>query len=66
MDVKFYTTHCPKCKILEEKLNAKRVKYTMITDEKIMIDKGFKSAPNLEVDGKIMNYLESIKFLNKM
>jgi hypothetical protein len=26
----------------------------------------FKSVPNLEIDGKIYNYLESIKYLNKL
>jgi glutaredoxin len=66
MNVKFYTTHCPKCEILEEKLKEKKIKYEIITDEKIMIEKGFKTMPNLEVDGKIMNYLESVKFLNKI
>jgi glutaredoxin len=64
--VKFYKTHCPKCEILEEKLKEKKIKYEIITDEKIMIEKGFKTMPNLEVDGKIMNYLESVKFLNKI
>ena len=66
MNVKFYTTHCPKCVILEEKLKEKKIKYEVVTDEKIMMEKGFKTMPNLEVDGKIMNYLESVKFLNKM
>jgi glutaredoxin-related protein len=66
MSVKFYTTHCPKCVILEEKLKEKKIKYEIVTDEKIMMEKGFKTMPNLEVDGKIMNYLESVKFLNKM
>jgi glutaredoxin-related protein len=66
MNVKFYTTHCPKCVILEEKLKEKKIKYEIVTDEKIMMEKGFKTMPNLEVDGKIMNYLESVKFLNKM
>lgn len=66
MKVKFYTTHCPKCEILEEKLKEKKIKYEIITDEKIMIEKGFKTMPNLEVDGKIMNYLESVKFLNDL
>ena len=26
----------------------------------------FKSVPNLEIDGKIYNYLDSIRYLNKM
>ena len=66
MKVKLYTTHCPKCKILEERLNEKNVKFE-ITDDMAELQKmNFKSVPNLEIDGKIYNYLEAIKYLNKV
>lgn len=66
MKVKLYTTHCPKCKILEERLNEKNVKYEVIDDVEILQKMNFKSVPNLDIDGKIYNYLESIKYLNKI
>lgn len=66
MKVKLYTTHCPKCKILEERLNEKKVKYEVIDNIEELQKMNFKSVPNLEIDGKIYNYLDSIKYLNKM
>lgn len=58
-----YTTHCPKCKILEKKMNDKNIQYEMITDEDVMIEKGFMSAPMLEVDGNIMKYPDALKWI---
>ena len=66
MKVKLYTTHCPKCKILEERLNEKKIKYEIIDNIEELQKMNFKSVPNLEIDGKIYNYLESIKYLNKV
>lgn len=66
MKVKLYTTHCPKCKILEERLNEKKVKFEVIDNMEELQKMNFKSVPNLEIDGKIYNYLEAIKYLNKL
>ena len=52
MTVVLYTTHCPKCKVLAMKLQQKGIEYTENDDIKYMIDKGFKSAPLLEINGK--------------
>lgn len=66
MKVILYTTHCPKCKVLTAKLKAKGVDYEEITDVDVMRDKGFMSAPMLEVDGKIMTFVEAIKWVNEV
>lgn len=66
MKVKLYTTHCPKCKILEERLNEKKIKYEIVDNIEELQKMNFKSVPNLEIDGKIYNYLDSIKYLNKV
>ena len=50
MKVKLYTTHCPKCKILEERLNAKKVKYEVIDNIEELQKMNFKSVPNLEIE----------------
>ena len=64
MNIKLYTTHCPKCIILEKKLDTKGIEYEMITDEEVMIDKGFMSAPMLEVDGEVMNFKQANDWVN--
>ena len=51
-----YSTNCPKCKILETKLNLKKIAYSVITDVELMIEKGFEQAPVLEINGKFMDF----------
>lgn len=64
MSVNFYTIHCPKCDVLEKKLNNKNIKYTMITDPGVMLQKGFDTMPMLEIDGKSMSFSEAVKWVN--
>ena len=56
MEATLYTTGCPNCKILEKMLNMKNIKYSTITDINLMIEKGFKSLPQLEADNVLMDY----------
>lgn len=58
-----YTTHCPKCRIIEKKLNEKNIKYTEVTDMEIMRNKGFVSAPMLEVNGTIYNFRDANRWI---
>ena len=62
MSVVLYSTNCPKCKVLEKKLDSIGVDYTIITDEDLMISKGFSSAPMLEVDGNIMDFGNAVRW----
>ena len=61
--VTLYTTHCPKCRVIEKKLSQKNIKYKEISDQEVMIKLGFKSAPVLEVDGKYMNFGDANRWL---
>ena len=63
MNIILYTTDCPKCIILEQKLEEKNIEYIKFTDVKEMVKKGFRSAPILEVDGKVMTFLEAINWI---
>lgn len=60
-----YTTHCPKCKILEQKLKSKNIKYIEFTDVNKMIEMGFSVMPMLEVDGVIMDFTTANKWINE-
>lgn len=62
MSVVLYSTNCPKCKVLEKKLDSIGIDYTIITDEDLMISKGFSSAPMLEVDGDIMDFGNAVRW----
>lgn len=65
MKVILYTTHCPKCKVLEMKLKQKGIGYTENDDVNHMLnDLHIKSAPALGVDDTIYNFADATKWVN--
>lgn len=64
MTVTLYSTHCSNCIVLEKKLKQKNIEFLEVNDIKIMEEKGFMSAPMLEVDGVVMNYNTAIQWVN--
>ena len=64
MNVVLYSTGCPKCQVLEKKLNDKHIKYTLETNVDRLIQLGFRMAPILEVDGLLMQFADANKYLN--
>lgn len=64
--VTLYTTHCPKCIILEKKLQDKNIEYQVCDDIDLMLSKGMQEAPYLEVEEKeLMNFTKAIKWVNE-
>ena len=66
MSVTLYSTGCPKCRILETKLNQKNIGFNINKDEDEMIKRGFQSLPMLEVDGKLMDFGDSVRWVNEL
>lgn len=65
MKVILYSTNCPRCMVLEKKLEEKLIKYEVINDVEVMKEKGFLSVPVLDVDGVEMKYVDAIDWVNK-
>ena len=65
MNVTLYSTHCPKCNVLEKKLKAAGIEYEEINDVNIMLEKGLQSAPNLEVNGQIMDFTQATNWIKE-
>ena len=57
-----YSTGCPECKALARQLDKNNIKYELVTDRNIMMEKGFTSAPKLEIDGEILDYMEAVRW----
>lgn len=64
MKITLYSTHCPKCNVLEKKLKIKNIEYEEINDIETMKEKGYLTVPILEVDGTSMNYKEANDWIN--
>ena len=66
MSINFYTIHCPKCDVLEKKLNNKNIAYNLITDIGVMQQKGLDTMPMLEIDGKMMAFGDAVRWINEL
>ena len=63
MNIVLYSNNCPRCKVLESKLQQKNIVYEEVNDENIMQEKGFDFVPVLEVDGKIYDFKAAVEWI---
>lgn len=68
-NIRLYSTHCPKCRVVEKKLEQAGIQYELIdaknNDEVINIlsAKGIRQMPVLEVEDKLLGFSEIIKWI---
>ena len=65
MNIVLYSTHCPKCNVLETKLKQKGIKFEENNNVELMVEKGFIMAPVLEVDGVAYNFKEAVEWIGE-
>ena len=65
MSIILYSTNCPKCNVLEKKLQEKDIDFIIENDIDVMTEKGFMSAPILEVDGSFMDFKKAVDWINE-
>lgn len=60
--IKFYTSHCPKCKVLKKLMDDKNIEYEEIDDENIYLEIAEKnniiSMPFAEINERVVNTKE--------
>jgi glutaredoxin len=66
MKIKFYSNGCPKCRILKHKLTEKGLEYEETDETKPLKDKGILSFPATEIKGEILDYYNSVKYVNSI
>jgi len=60
-----YSTNCPKCNVLEKKLQSKNINFEICNDVDLMLSKGIQQAPYLEVDNELMDFSKAVKWVNE-
>lgn len=60
-----YTTGCPRCHVLESKLNSKNISFETFDNKEKMIEMGLTNVPVLEVNGTRMAFKEAVDWINK-
>lgn len=65
--IKFYTSHCPKCKVLKKLMDDKGIEYEEIDDENIYLEIAEKnniiSMPFAEINERVVNTKELQNFI---
>ena len=57
---------CPRCKVLKLKLDKKNIQYDEVSDVDILVEKGIKQAPILEVNGEFLNLSQANDYINSL
>lgn len=65
MNIVLYSTHCPKCKVLKEKLKQNNINFEENNNVELMTQKGFTTVPMLEIDGVVYNYKEAVEWIKE-
>ena len=65
MEIIFYSTNCPKCKILEKKLTEKNIKFTKNNNVVEMAELGIDQVPVLSINGSLLNFVEANDWINE-
>lgn len=63
-EIILYSTNCPKCKVLESKLQSKEIYYTKNTSVEEMKQLSFLTVPMLKIGNKILDFNNAIKWVN--
>lgn len=62
-----YTTNCPRCNVLEKKLDNKNIKYTKEQDIHKMLELGIENTPMLQIDkDTLFSFKEAVDWINSM
>lgn len=64
-EIILYSSGCPQCKVLEAKLDQKKIQYRKVEDTQLMIDRGFTRVPILEVENEIYDFSAAIKWIGE-
>ena len=62
-EVVLYSTDCPQCKVLKEKLEKANIRYTENNDVGKMIDMGLQTSPWLSVDGVLLEFGNAVRWI---
>jgi len=61
-----YSTGCPKCNVLKQKLDGKNICYTVNNSMQDMLDMGITTVPMLSIDGKLLDFNAAVRWVNQI
>lgn len=64
MIVTLYSTNCPRCKVLEKKMEQAGISFEVNTSVDDMLALGMRQAPMLRVDDELLDFAAACAWLN--
>jgi glutaredoxin len=61
--VTLFSTGCPKCKVIEKKLQQKNIEHNVVMEAEEIQKLGFNSAPVLKVDEKVYDFRDANRWI---
>lgn len=62
--ITLFSTECPKCRVLETKLNQANIDFIKSNNIQEIIDQGFMSAPVLKVGDTYYDFKQGVDWIN--
>ena len=63
--ITLYSTNCPKCNVLKQKLQSLNIDFQICEDVQKLIDLGFMEAPILKVDNEYLNFSKAVQWIKE-
>lgn len=61
-----FSSGCPKCKVLKQKLDDKQIKYEVSEDFDELMRQNLQTVPVLKVNGEYYQFGEAVKVVNEL
>lgn len=65
-NIVLFSSGCPKCKVLKQKLDDKKIKYEVSEDFDELMQQNLQTVPVLKVNGKYYQFSEAIRMVNEL
>ena len=59
-----YSTGCPRCDVLKDKLDAKSISYSVNNSVEEMTELGISEVPILSVNGQLLKFKDAVDWVN--
>lgn len=60
-----YSTGCPKCKILEGRLEKDGIEFQISDNVDFLIEQGYQNAPVLQINGTLYTFSQAMSLLHE-
>lgn len=65
-EIILFSSGCPKCKVLKQKLDDKKIKYEISEDFDELVQNNLQTVPVLKVNGEYYQFNEAVRMVNEL